>query len=99
MLVAKVLPYPLRRALQHRHVFSRRSTPLCFGSHWRLCCQSNASSLIAEADRLEAGGFNSLMENKPRRINSDRKAPCPLDRVNRQFKADWPDQLWASDFT
>jgi len=30
---------------------------------------------------------------------SDVKAPCPLDRVNRQFKADRPNQLWVSDFT
>ncbi|WP_423841741.1 IS3 family transposase [Xanthomonas citri] len=29
----------------------------------------------------------------------DAKAPCPLDRVNRQFKADKPNQLWVSDFT
>ena len=29
----------------------------------------------------------------------DRSAPCPLDRVNRQFKADRPNQLWVSDFT
>jgi putative transposase len=30
---------------------------------------------------------------------SDMKAPCPLDRVNRQFKAQRPNQLWVSDFT
>ena len=30
---------------------------------------------------------------------SDGKAPCPLDRVNRVFKADRPNQLWVSDFT
>ena len=29
----------------------------------------------------------------------DMKAPCPLDRVNRQFRADRPNQLWVSDFT
>ncbi len=29
----------------------------------------------------------------------DPKAPCPLDKVNRQFKADRPNQLWVSDFT
>lgn len=29
----------------------------------------------------------------------DHAAPCPLDRVNRQFKADHPNQLWVSDFT
>jgi len=27
------------------------------------------------------------------------KAPCPLDRVNRQFRAERPNQLWVSDFT
>jgi len=30
---------------------------------------------------------------------SDANAPCPLDRVNRQFKAERPNQLWVSDFT
>lgn len=30
---------------------------------------------------------------------SDPKAPCPLDRVNRQFRAERPNQLWVSDFT
>ena len=30
---------------------------------------------------------------------SDAKAPCPLDRVNRQFKAERPNQLRVSDFT
>ena len=30
---------------------------------------------------------------------ADAAVPCPLDRVNRQFKADRPNQLWVSDFT
>jgi putative transposase len=29
---------------------------------------------------------------------SDRAAPCPLDRVNRQFQAPRPNALWVSDF-
>ena len=29
----------------------------------------------------------------------DKALPCPQDRVNRQFKADRPNQLWVSDFT
>jgi transposase InsO family protein len=29
----------------------------------------------------------------------DAKAPCPLDHVNRVFKAERPNQLWVSDFT
>lgn len=30
---------------------------------------------------------------------SDHKAPCPLDKMNRQFRADRLNQLWVSDFT
>ena len=30
---------------------------------------------------------------------SNNQAPCPLDKVNRQFKADRPNQLCVSDFT
>ena len=30
---------------------------------------------------------------------ADKTAACPLDWVNRQFKADRPNQLWVSDFT
>src|SRR5690606_28271665 len=30
---------------------------------------------------------------------SDSAAPCPLDKVNRQFRAERPNQLWVSDFT
>ena len=29
----------------------------------------------------------------------DHKALCPLDKVNRQFRAERPNQLWVSDFT
>lgn len=25
--------------------------------------------------------------------------PCPMDKVNRQFRADAPNQLWVADFT
>jgi putative transposase len=31
--------------------------------------------------------------------HSDRSAPCPLDRVNRRFRAPAPNVLWVSDFT
>ena len=30
---------------------------------------------------------------------SDKAVPCPLDRVNRQFRAPRPNVLWVSDFT
>jgi len=31
--------------------------------------------------------------------NPDTAQPCPDDKVNRQFKAERPNQLWVSDFT
>ena len=30
---------------------------------------------------------------------SDKAAPCPLDRVNRDFRAPRPNVLWVADFT
>jgi putative transposase len=30
---------------------------------------------------------------------SDKATPCPLDKVNRQFRAERPNALWVSDFT
>ena len=45
-------------------------------------------------------GMRGVMRGKVVRTTvSDRKTPCPLDRGNRQFKADRPNQLWVSDFT
>lgn len=45
-------------------------------------------------------GLRGVMRGKVVRTTvSDAKAPCPLDRVNRQFTADRPNQLWVSDFT
>jgi Transposase and inactivated derivatives len=34
-----------------------------------------------------------------RTTTPDASAPCPLDRVQRVFKAERPNQLWVSDFT
>ena len=45
-------------------------------------------------------GLRGVMRGKVVRTTiSDAKAPCPLDRVNRQFRAERPNQLWVSDFT
>ena len=45
-------------------------------------------------------GLRGVVRGKVVRTTiSDGKAPCPLDRVNRQFRAERPNQLWVSDFT
>ena len=45
-------------------------------------------------------GLKGVVRGKRVRTTvSDASAPCPLDRVNRQFKAPRPNALWVSDFT
>jgi putative transposase len=45
-------------------------------------------------------GLHGVQRGKRVRTTTpDTTVPCPLDRVNRQFKADRPNQLWVSDFT
>ena len=45
-------------------------------------------------------GLQGIIRGKPIKTTvSDRSGPCPLDRVNRHFKAPAPNMLWLSDFT
>ena len=45
-------------------------------------------------------GLEGVRRGKTVRTTTpDTSAPCPLDRVNRQFQADRPNQLRVSDFT
>jgi len=49
---------------------------------------------------MRAAGLRGVVRGKVVRTTiGDKAAPCPLDRVNRQFKAQRPNQLWVSDFT
>ena len=49
---------------------------------------------------MRKAGLRGVMRGKVVRTTvPDAKAPCPRDRVNRQFKAQRPNQLWVSDFT
>jgi len=45
-------------------------------------------------------GLQGMVRGKPvKTTTSDRAKPCPLDRVNRQFRAERPNALWVSDFS
>jgi transposase InsO family protein len=45
-------------------------------------------------------GLKGVIRGKPIRTTvSDQATPCPLDKVNRQFRAPAPNMLWLSDFT
>ena len=49
---------------------------------------------------MRAMGLQGAVRGKPVRTTvSDKAAPCPLDRVNRQFQAPRPNALWVADFT
>ena len=45
-------------------------------------------------------GLQGVIRGKPIRTTvSDKAAPCPLEKVNRQFHPPAPNRLWVSDFT
>jgi transposase InsO family protein len=49
---------------------------------------------------MKQAGLHGVRRGKVVRTTiPDKAVACPLDRVNRQFKAERPNQLWVSDFT
>jgi putative transposase len=49
---------------------------------------------------MRAMGLQGVVRGKTIRTTvRDKSAPCPLDRVNRDFKAPRPNALWVADFT
>jgi putative transposase len=68
---------------------------------WRQLAREGTVVARCTVERLMRRlGLRGVMRGKVVRTTvSDSKAPCPLDRVNRQFRAERPNQLWVSDFT
>ena len=49
---------------------------------------------------MKAMGIQGVIRGKPQKTTiPDKKLPCPLDKVNRQFRVPAPNMLWVSDFT
>ena len=49
---------------------------------------------------MKSMGIQGIIRGKPQKTTiPDKKLPCPLDRVNRQFRVPAPNMLWVSDFT
>jgi putative transposase len=49
---------------------------------------------------MKSMGIQGIIRGKPHRTTiPDKRAPCPLDKVNRQFRVPAPNMLWVSDFT
>jgi transposase InsO family protein len=68
---------------------------------WRqLLREGIAVARCTVARLMRAMGLQGVVRGKRvRTTTSNAAAPCPLDRVNRQFKAPRPNALWVSDFT
>jgi len=68
---------------------------------WKQMKREGCSIARCTVERLmKRLGLQGVRRGKVVRTTiSSMLAPCPLDRVNRQFKADRPNQLWVSDFT
>jgi transposase InsO family protein len=68
---------------------------------WRQLKREGHDLARCTVARLMRGmGLQGVIRGKPVRTTiSDKAAPCPLDHVNRQFRAPRPNALWVSDFT
>jgi putative transposase len=68
---------------------------------WRQLAREGVSLARCTVERLmRRQGLRGVMRGKVVRTTTrNDKTPCPLDRGNRQFRAERPNQLWVSDFT
>ena len=68
---------------------------------WRQLQREGVAVARCTVARLMRGmGLAGVVRGKPVRTTvGDKAAPCPLDRVNRRFRAPTPNQLWVADFT
>lgn len=49
---------------------------------------------------MKGMGIQGIIRGKPHKTAiPDKKAPCPLDKVDRQFRLPAPNMLWVSGFT
>jgi len=68
---------------------------------WRQLRREGIEVARCTVERLmRHAGLRGVMRGKVVKTTiGNAAAPCPLDRVNRQFKAQRPNKLWVSDFT
>jgi putative transposase len=68
---------------------------------WRQLLREGVQVARCTVERLmrQLGLRGVLRGKRVRTTVSDLRAPCPQDKVNRQFQATRPNQLWVADFT
>jgi len=90
-----VLSEAIRRVWDENHqVYGTRKV-------WRALLREDRAVARCTVERLMGKlGIQGMVRGKSIRTTvSDKAAPCPLDKVNRQFHAERPNALWVSDFT
>jgi len=99
------LPDRIRREadlkVEIRRVFEQNFRVYGVRKVWRQLRREGFSVARCTVARLMRNmGLRGAIRGKTLRTTiSDKAAPCPLDRVNRQFHAPAPDRLWLADFT
>ena len=88
-------------AIEIRRVFETNFQVYGVRKIWRqLAREGIVAARCAVARLMRAMGLQGAVRGKKVRTTiPDPAATCPLDRVNRQFKAPQPNALWVSDFT
>jgi len=91
----------LALAREVRRVFEENFCVYGARKVWRQLRREGFDVARCTVERLmRAMGLRGAVRGKPVRTTvSNRAAPCPQDRVNRQFRAPQPNALWVSDFT
>ena len=86
---------------QVQRVFEENFRVYGVGKVWRQLKREGFEVARCTVARLmRALGLEGLVRGKIiRTTKSDKAAPCPLDRVNRQFQAPRPNALWVADFS
>jgi putative transposase len=68
---------------------------------WRQLAREGIAVARCTVERLmrQMGLRGAVRGKETRTTIADKAAPCPADKVNRQFRAPHPNALWVSDFT
>ena len=90
-----------RLKIEVRRVFDENFSVYGVRKVWRQLKREGFDVARCTVSRLMRDmGLRGVIRGKPVKTTiSDKAAPCPLDHVNRQFKAPRPNVLWLSDFT
>src|SRR5271154_5071884 len=89
------------RKIKIRRVFAENFDVYGVRKVWRQLRREGEDIARCAVERLmRSMGLQGVIRGKPVKTTiSDKAAPCPLDHVNRQFRAPRPNALWVSDFT